>query len=78
MILAVIKMSAHKILRRRRKLSALKRRRKLSAIKLSADKLSAKWIPVRVVSVETIIVLLLLEISIHIFEVALDIVQFFQ
>ena len=47
-------------------------------MKLSADKLSAKWIPVRVVSVETIIALLLLEISIHIFEVALDIVQFFQ
>ena len=50
----------------------------MSAIKLSADKLSAKWMPVRIVSVETIIVLLLLEISIHIFEVALDIVQFFQ
>ena len=45
---------------------------------MSAIKLSAKWIPVRVVSVETIIALLLLEISIHILEVVVDIAQLFQ
>ena len=45
---------------------------------MSAIKMSAKWIPVRIVSVETIIALLVLEIAIHIFEVVIDIAQLFQ
>jgi len=72
MKLSAIKMSAHKLLRRKRKRSsALSRRRILSANKLSA------WLPVKIVSIEAVIALIILEIVIHSLELAIDVAQLF-
>tara|TARA_R110002050_G_scaffold65677_1_gene142042 strand:+ start:353 stop:547 length:195 start_codon:yes stop_codon:yes gene_type:complete len=57
--------------RRKKKLSALNRRRRLSAIKLST------YLPVKIVSIETIILLLIVEIVLHCCELAFDIAQHF-
>jgi len=64
-----MKMSANRR-RRKKKLSALNRRR-LSAIKLST------YLPVKIVSIETIILLLIVEIVLHCCELAFDITQHF-
>jgi len=52
-------------------LSALNRRRRLSAIKLST------YLPVKIVSIETIILLLIVEIVLHCCELVFDVTQHF-